>query len=396
MSTFNGTVKEIPDIAVDNFEDNSLKCYFLSHCHSDHMKSLETLAHITAPLYTTQLSEKIVRQRYPSINVQVLEHGYPQNIEFTRDDGTDVTFIVTALNSTGHCLGACMFLFQVEGLDVLYTGDFRMTLAHAKNIKVLNDIRSYNKLILYLDTTFMSDSYKYFPSQSESCSKVIEIVKQHLKGSSSHKGTVLFSNVQYDFFKCNLFPVVLQTSARYGYERLLIQIYKELKEQIYINEQQVFELYSIISDLTTCVTSDKLKARISLKPSFMANEISEDSNTLTIQLSAMYWKNWMKGTDFSTKIEGKNLIRVCYATHNSCSELEDFVTFLEPKCINATVIPNNFTEKELMMALIRRMYKKFVREQEPEKKKKFTFKRLYSSDESYCERNDNRSKILKK
>lgn len=190
MSTFNGQLQEIRHISIDNFENTESKCYFLSHCHSDHMRSLENLSQISQPLYTTTLSALIIQKRYPSINVQILEYGFPINIEFTDDDGKEVKFIVTALNATGHCMGACMLLFQIEGLDILYTGDFRISLKHAQNIKTLNEIKSYSNLVLYLDTTFLNNSYKHFPSQHESSIKVIEIIDKHLSQSSSHKGII--------------------------------------------------------------------------------------------------------------------------------------------------------------------------------------------------------------
>ena len=188
MSTFNGQMQEIRNISVDNFENKESHCFFLSHCHSDHMKGLENLSHISTPLYTTNLSALIIRKKYPSINIKILEYGCSTNIELTDDDGKEIKFIVTALNGTGHCLGACMLLFQIEGLDILYTGDFRISLRHATNITLLNEIKSYGNLILYLDTTFLNESYKYFPSQQESSSKVIEIIDKHLSQSSSHRG----------------------------------------------------------------------------------------------------------------------------------------------------------------------------------------------------------------
>jgi Cft2 family RNA processing exonuclease len=190
MSTFNGQIDEIGHISVDHFENKESKCYFLSHCHSDHMKSLENLSQMSQPLYTTELSALIIKKKYPSINICVLEYGSFMNIEFTDDNGKEVKFLVTALNATGHCMGACMLLFQIEGLDILYTGDFRISLKHAQNITILKKIKEDGQLILYLDTTFLNESYKHFPSQQDSCSKVIEVIDKHLSKSSSHRGII--------------------------------------------------------------------------------------------------------------------------------------------------------------------------------------------------------------
>lgn len=196
MSTFGGELKEIPDISIDHFVNKSCKYYFLSHCHSDHLRGISNLAECDAPLYTTHLSSLIIKRRYPSINVQVLELGYPTPMEFVcEEDGKRTNFVVTSLNA-GHCLGACMFLFQIEGLDILYTGDFRISLKNAQNIKVLREVKEYGNLIVYCDTTFLNESYKDFPKQSESCDKVVEVISQHLKASSSNKGE-FFSVINY-------------------------------------------------------------------------------------------------------------------------------------------------------------------------------------------------------
>lgn len=39
-SSFDGKIKEIPEISVDNFDNKSKMAYFLSHMHSDHNQGL--------------------------------------------------------------------------------------------------------------------------------------------------------------------------------------------------------------------------------------------------------------------------------------------------------------------------------------------------------------------
>ncbi|KFM65290.1 Protein artemis, partial [Stegodyphus mimosarum] len=47
MSTFDGVIKEYPLISIDRFlkeeecDNYASTVYFLSHCHTDHMKGLE-------------------------------------------------------------------------------------------------------------------------------------------------------------------------------------------------------------------------------------------------------------------------------------------------------------------------------------------------------------------
>lgn len=175
------------------------------------------------------------------------------------------------------------------------------------------------------------------------------------------------------------FTVCLEPSARYGYERLLTDINKKFKEKVYIHEEAVYEQYLVVSELSSCVTRDVLNSRISLKPSFVfdTNGKTADKNTLTIKLSAMYWKNWNKESPFECTNEAKKVVRVCYATHNSCTELENFVKFLEPKSIHPTVMPDNFNDKEIMNTIIRNMIKSFKNNVEIDPKPKRRFKRLY-------------------
>lgn len=45
MSTFRGGIREIPGIRVDYFENPEQDTlYFLSHCHTDHMVGIASLA----------------------------------------------------------------------------------------------------------------------------------------------------------------------------------------------------------------------------------------------------------------------------------------------------------------------------------------------------------------
>jgi Cft2 family RNA processing exonuclease len=81
-----------------------------------------------------------------------------------------------------------MFLFQIEGKDILYSGDFRFSLKNIENIKLMKEMRNYENLTLYLDSTFLNEKYMNFPQQSESCDKIIEMIEDHLRKSSSNKG----------------------------------------------------------------------------------------------------------------------------------------------------------------------------------------------------------------
>lgn len=184
MSSFNGEIKEIVGISVDNFVKINQKCYFLSHCHSDHLRGLCLLI-TNANIYLSALSALFIRKKFPQLekNIKVLELGIPTYIEIEK-----TSFTVTALPA-GHCAGALMLLFQIEGCDILYTGDYRMSIKNARRMKILENIAKNDCLSIYLDSTFLKTSYPNFPSQTTSVDKIIDIVAKFLNKSENNKGT---------------------------------------------------------------------------------------------------------------------------------------------------------------------------------------------------------------
>lgn len=189
MSTFDGKI-EIEGISIDEFVNIDQKCYFLSHCHTDHMRGLSLLT-TNSPIYMSALSEIFIRKKYPLLkdNIKILEYNVATYVEIERKGCTG--FLVTAL-SAGHCAGACMLLFQVEGRDILYTGDLRISMKNALKIKILEEIRASENLVIYLDSTFFKTSFPNFPSQTESVKKILEIVEEFLKKSKNHKGKIIW------------------------------------------------------------------------------------------------------------------------------------------------------------------------------------------------------------
>lgn len=188
MSTFEGEISEIAGISVDHFVNVELKCFFLSHCHTDHMRGLAALDTV-APIYATPISALIVRRKFPRLdnNLRLLEVGAATSVEVDQDDGSTLNFAVTAIPA-GHCPGSCMLLFQIEGCDILYTGDFRMSLKNVKKIKIFEEIKAHGNLVVYLDSTFMKLNFPNFPSQTESVMKIVDIAEAFIKKSRTHKG----------------------------------------------------------------------------------------------------------------------------------------------------------------------------------------------------------------
>ena len=164
-----------------------------------------------------------------------------------------------------------------------------------------------------------------------------------------------------------------------------MELSTKLNEKIFIPEDDVFDQYTTISRLNACVTKNEQKSRIFLKPTFVSDRIKFDEkvDVLNLQLSAMFWTNWKRGTSFVLQT-GKKSYRVCYATHNSCNEIRDFLTFIKPKKVNLNVLPLNNDQKQEMFNQIKSIQDQYVEKtseivNQVEPKKKFTFKRRGSN-----------------
>lgn len=127
MSTFLGLIHNIPGISIDRFDGNNLqsKCFFLSHCHTDHMHGLMKQNDLPGPLYLSSVSAVIVRSLYPNISHIIgLNTAEPTLVKLKNDNNQETRLTVTCIPAS-HCPGSVMFLFEVNGIKVLYTGDFR-------------------------------------------------------------------------------------------------------------------------------------------------------------------------------------------------------------------------------------------------------------------------------
>lgn len=157
----------------------------------------------------------------------------------------------------------------------------------------------------------------------------------------------------------------------------------KLREKIYIVEPELYEQYSLISHMDSCVVNSYRNARIHLRQTYIKEtcEANDDDIVLSIHLSAMYWANWECGP-FVRKISG-NACRVCFATHNSLSEIRDFLAFLKPKNVYLNVVPSNITQRNEMLNLLADIQRQYnVDESKPVEQttvpKKFSFDRIRS------------------
>ncbi|ODQ55858.1 hypothetical protein SAICODRAFT_5074 [Saitoella complicata NRRL Y-17804] len=217
MSTFNGVVKEFPEIRVDYFRPQPdlppVQAYLLSHVHADHTNGLQSQFFGGAFVYCTAATKEILlrlqtkkdRIHYAEGLIEQRRCTF-QHLQYKQKDllrvlpidtptlieiGGNRHIRVTPLDAN-HCPGACMFLIESvlpsPARAVLYTGDIRSdpshiaylashpvltpylapTAAGQKPLRILDRV--------YLDTTFAISGdarVQSFPSKAESCTLLV-------------------------------------------------------------------------------------------------------------------------------------------------------------------------------------------------------------------------------
>ncbi|TKA79551.1 hypothetical protein B0A55_02738 [Friedmanniomyces simplex] len=218
MSTFDGIVKEFPDIRIDYFRPSPEPsrpplAYFLSHVHTDHTVGLETCK--SPFIYCSPATREILLrlQKFPhrmnfargivERHEQHLKHlrkllkpiplETPTTIELSPGNTIRVT-----LFDANHCVGAVCFLIEGGGKAIFCTGDVRAeswwvnTLCRhpllVPYIPSTGILRAPLKRLdcVYLDTTFAvkDDVYKQFPSKASGLAELLLSVSKYPKGTT--------------------------------------------------------------------------------------------------------------------------------------------------------------------------------------------------------------------
>ncbi|XP_076635867.1 protein artemis-like isoform X3 [Colletes latitarsis] len=348
MSTFLGFVKEIPGISVDHFEEKNKtsSVFFLSHCHTDHMAGLskEFFTHLNKHnkyLYCSAITKALLESKFGSQDcVKEIDINTPTVVEYALQNKDKMIVSVTSI-SAGHCLGSIMFIFEVNNVSVLYTGDFRINSTDFPKLKGLHYYES-SKLLprtfttIYLDTTFLDRDFPSFPTRKESLGKMSDIVKQWI-------------------YKDPRNVVILECSATYGSEFLFVELSKLLNMKIHV-KPYVYESYCRIQQLSYYVTNDPYSTPIHActKKQFSSRlkcrEDVLDVNVMTIIPSAMKWKR--KDTSVIgewDKVRSRTF-NVCFSMHSSFNELKAFIRYFNALEIHSCVVKKG--EEETMNGLL--------------------------------------------
>ncbi|KAF2839351.1 hypothetical protein M501DRAFT_1016430 [Patellaria atrata CBS 101060] len=252
MSTFNGIVKEFPEIRIDYFrivegQPPPLAC-FLSHVHSDHLQGLESFK--SPFLYCSPATKEILLrlEKYPHrMNfvkgileakkvtysklkrlLKTIPLETPTTIELSPSKKLRVT-----LFDANHCVGSVMFLIQDGRKAILYTGDVRSETwwvnSLVRNPILLPFALGSRRLdCIYLDTTFAtrSEYYTNFPSKAEGIHELLRKVEKYPKDTIFHLEAWTF-----------------------GYEDVWIALSEALRSQIHLDRYR-YSLYTSISSKT--------------------------------------------------------------------------------------------------------------------------------------------------
>ena len=252
MNNFDGQLNLYPEICIDNFSSNliynpKISLYILTHFHDDHMNNLEDMSfstHLksfkeTKNFFTSTITKKFLQNcfKYSHLSnvTNELACETPILVKIS-----DVESVVVTFCGSGHCPGSVMVFIEGERGNVLFTGDFRLTLNTAKRLPFLKTNKQVNDL--YIDMTFFKPEVKYIPSREDSVRELIKFIENYLK----------IDNKNF---------VYLKTSARIGYEFVYREINRLTRHKIHVNDS-IYKLYDQLPEVQDILTLDPFSTKI--------------------------------------------------------------------------------------------------------------------------------------
>lgn len=323
------------------FDENNYDshAYFLSHCHTDHMKGLDCTTFHTLLntkkeifIYASPVSVKILKLIQPPVAAKL--KSLP--LEVPTLVPVKDKFVTVTLVRAGHCPGSVMFLFEYEGKIILYTGDYRIHKNDIRKFKAFKYPSGLPKHIhkIYIDTTFFYKNYSSFPSREQCVEEVCSIISEWTAKSKYH-------------------IVHLVTSARYGYEYLFIEISRKLGLPIHVCERE-YKFYRCIPEMDKAVSlsSNSTPLHNNCGTSFQLICKQQWNMTIkTIRFSAMIWTE-NELVENGGIANGNDCIKVCYSTHASLEEGLALIRTLKPDAVEPCVVLQDTEKNKEMMELI--------------------------------------------
>ncbi|XP_055946804.1 protein artemis-like [Argiope bruennichi] len=359
MSTFDGIIKEYPLISIDSFIKNNgnfeSTVFFLSHCHTDHMKGLSDSSFYQllesryfSKIYVSEVSKHLLENSdaycHLAEYLESIPLEQPKIIAIPNKNGEILSRVTVTLVAAGHCLGSVMIYIEGENGRILYTGDFRLPVGDAARLVNLHDGEGRLKPLdaLYVDTTFCKKQYMYFPTREQGLESVISLVEPWLAKGSDH-------------------IISLICSAKYNYEFVFVELFKKFHQKIHISEERLrqYRGIKIIEDaVTTVETESRIHAcrrdktvgdtfYISAAPCGYETEDLKPIKVKYIKLCAWSFKHGAPDSTHHMYIGKEKMHKVCFSTHSSLAEVRDLVSYLKPKIVYPNVVQGQTVEEIL-------------------------------------------------
>ncbi|KAF7684556.1 DNA cross-link repair 1A protein [Astathelohania contejeani] len=336
---------------------------FLTHFHSDHYHRLNKS--FNGQLYCSYTTANLVIKKLKVDPDRI--HPMEMYKRYHLEKNNYVTCI-----DANHCPGSICLIFEIDGVLILHTGDFR---ASCNFINQLNLKIRYN--YLFLDNTF--ELHTPFPSQREVIWSVIEDIRRRI----NNKYCVI--PLKYKFFFCTYLI---------GKEKLFLSVAEDLDYSVLVDnkklellkcldEYSVRKLNTEVMDIVynremesknklagpidsliitpkvkpekeiqkklpfDRITTKKEKNQINIvSMDFLKKieKIEEDCDRIVVFIGTGWqnkrlYKDWKRGIKSTIK-KGIEIIYVPYSEHSSNKELEEFKTLLKHDELINTVIKN--------------------------------------------------------
>jgi hypothetical protein len=245
-------------LSVDDFStdlpDHSTEVSFLSHCHTDHMKGLESYAgriicsRVTREILLRLRPRGSLVPKYASVAKGMEVHPVDEPCAIEMGSRTLHLTMIDA----NHCSGAVMFLFECEGKAVLFTGDTRaepwFVNSLVRNPSLMPYMKGFRKLdSIYIDSTFsyrldyrFQNHYIEFPTNTDGTWELLKEIEKYPPHTKFYFATTYVM----------------------GFEDVWLMIYHKFNEKVYMNQhhREIFKAIAPYSqwgkELLKCLTDN--------------------------------------------------------------------------------------------------------------------------------------------
>ena len=311
---FQGSISGFPELSVDYFCGNRLSScshFFLSHCHTDHIKGLDSREFkvlsqtCNVKIYCTATTGSLVTHRSKLTYLEplfvFLEVEEPYTIPVSDTQTIDVYLL-----DANHCPGSVMFLFSKQGEEcALYTGDFRVS---ENSESIYNFLSQKHINSLYLDTTFFCPkipAFRKFPSRKESEGAAMRFVEREKERNPT---------------------LSVHIDVTPGWENIFISLAEHFDCDIQTTEELLAE-YAGIHQIVFYLTESPSWIHVNKTNN---NCLLCEEKTVKLRPSVQ-WKLHNNTLDSSTMVapkSGKGNENVWYVTHSMHSSYSECVNFI--------------------------------------------------------------------